>query len=71
MRCSCPHCGLYMIQNERGLESRCVCPGCFHTCNACMGTEQPPLSRDELMQNIQLRALLNRSDEDVYLDEND
>lgn len=35
-----------MVQDEKGIFSRCICPNCFHTCNACMGTEQKPLSQD-------------------------
>lgn len=37
-----------MVQDERGLESRCICPQCFATCAACMGTEQQPEHREGL-----------------------
>lgn len=36
MRCSCKRCGTYMIQQEQGTESRCICPQCFFTCTACV-----------------------------------
>lgn len=48
MRCTCQNCGEYMVQDEKGLFSRCVCPACLCTCNACLGTAQRPLTRDEL-----------------------
>lgn len=48
MRCSCQNCGEYMVQDEKGLNSRCICPNCFLTCSACMGTAQKPLDRDGL-----------------------
>ncbi len=38
MRCSCSHCGTYMIQQEKGANSTCICPKCQHTCDACMGS---------------------------------
>ena len=37
MRCGCPECGAYMVQQEKGTQSVCVCPNCFFTCDACMG----------------------------------
>ena len=48
MRCSCQNCGTYMVQDEKGLQSRCICPQCFNTCNACMGTQQQPVQREGL-----------------------
>jgi len=36
-----------MVQEEKGLESRCVCPECFAVCSACMGTRQEPLKAGE------------------------
>jgi hypothetical protein len=48
MRCSCQNCGAYMVQDEKGLGSRCVCPECLHTCSACMGTPQSPVERGRL-----------------------
>ena len=65
MRCGCPQCGIYMVQQEKGLLSGCVCPACLHACNACMGTEQPPMEADELSMQAQLRARL-RALEDRY-----
>lgn len=60
MRCSCQNCGIYMVQDERGLESRCICPNCFATCAACMGTEQTPVDGDRLEQISQLRERYDR-----------
>lgn len=58
MRCGCPQCGTYMVQQERGLKSGCMCPACGFSCNACMGTEQAPLSKEELrMRTLFLEAL--------------
>ena len=38
MRCSCSECGTYMVQQEKGAESCCICPQCLQTCNNCMGS---------------------------------
>ena len=38
MRCSCQRCGAYMVQDEKGVQSRCICPECFFVCSACIGT---------------------------------
>ncbi len=48
MRCSCQNCGAYMVQDEKGLGSRCICPECFTTCSACMGTPQKPADKEQL-----------------------
>ena len=48
MRCSCQTCGTYMVQDEKGILSRCICPECFATCNACLGTRQAPMDPDSL-----------------------
>ena len=53
MRCTCQNCGTYMVQDEKGLESRCVCPECFNSCSACMGTIGEPIERGD----IRLEAL--------------
>lgn len=60
MRCSCQKCGTYMVQDERGLESRCICPECFSTCSACMGTEQGPEHREGLELIAYLRERYDR-----------
>ncbi len=57
MRCGCPECGIYMIQREHGLGSGCVCPNCAFFCNACMGTEQPPLDVEELRRRMEEQSL--------------
>ena len=66
MRCSCQRCGTYMVQEERGLESRCICPQCFATCSACMGTAQKPEQRE----GLELIAYL-RQRYDMQLEEGD
>lgn len=38
MRCSCPQCGTYMVQWEKGANSACICPKCQYICDACMGS---------------------------------
>ncbi len=38
MRCSCILCGTYMVQQERGIDSYCICPNCQNTCSVCMGS---------------------------------
>lgn len=49
MRCSCKLCGTYMVQQEQGTESRCICPECFYTCSACVSPEGgQPLSPEGL-----------------------
>lgn len=55
MRCTCQGCGAYMVQEEKGLESRCVCPDCLLSCSACMGTAQQPVSRDALARLLEER----------------
>ena len=65
MRCSCQICGEYMVQDEKGLYSRCICPNCFNTCSACMGTAQGPMDREALR-----KALLERQRVDAEREEN-
>ena len=66
MRCTCQNCGAYMVQDEKGLFSRCVCPECFQTCNACMGTAQGPLDKERLQ-----KMLLERERYDVNHEQDD
>ena len=47
MRCGCPACGQFMVQQESGDYLGCVCPDCGYRCDACMGTDTV-LSRDEI-----------------------
>lgn len=49
-----------MVQDERGLESRCICPNCFWTCSACMGTEQTPVQKEGLELIAMLRERYDR-----------
>lgn len=51
-----------MVQDERGLESRCICPLCFFTCSACMGTPAQPKTPEELRMELRLRAALDEAD---------
>lgn len=48
MRCGCPHCGSFMIQEEEP-KSACACPHCSYRCNACLGTGTA-LTRDEILK---------------------
>ncbi|MDD3920210.1 MAG: hypothetical protein PHO41_03400 [Eubacteriales bacterium] len=69
MRCSCKACGTYMVQHEQGLESGCICPECFSKCNACMGTEQPPVSAASLTNEALLRARLREIEAEMEQEE--
>ncbi len=46
MRCGCPHCQTFMIQEEEPRQA-CVCPECGYRCNACLGTGTA-ITREEL-----------------------
>lgn len=65
MRCTCQSCGEYMVQDEKGLFSRCICPNCFQTCAACLGTQQTPLSADALRALVAERAQYDRVNADA------
>ena len=47
MRCGCPQCGAYMIQQDNGQFVGCRCPACDYRCDACMGTDSV-LSRADI-----------------------
>lgn len=53
-----------MVQDEKGLESRCICPECFTTCSACMGTPQQPASPEELRALMRERERYDAERED-------
>ena len=56
MRCSCQRCGTYMVQDEKGVQSRCICPQCFFTCSACVAASGgQPLDLDSLRMLALLR----------------
>lgn len=57
MRCSCRMCGTYMVQVEHGLQSGCKCPDCGNECHDCMGSEQPPMSVEQLKERMEFYAL--------------
>ncbi len=65
MRCTCQGCGAYMVQEEKGLESRCVCPDCLLSCSACMSTAQQPVSREALERLLEERRLWDDGQEDL------
>ena len=48
MRCGCPHCEAFMVQEENR-ENACVCPACGYRCNACLGTGTA-LSREDVLK---------------------
>ena len=50
-----------MVQDEKGLGSRCICPECFTVCSACMGTRQAPMEPDQLRFMLLQRERMTRS----------
>lgn len=69
MRCMCQNCGEYMVQDEKGILSRCICPNCFTTCNACLGTAQQPLDREGLRAMLIEREMHDRIEESLPADD--
>lgn len=68
MRCSCQRCGTYMVQDEKGVQSRCICPECFFTCSACVAESGgQPLDLDSL----RMLALLREAQGDGTAEEYD
>ena len=72
MRCGCPNCGAFMIQQESGAFLGCRCPDCDWRCDACMGTDTV-LSREEIARfqtsgGGRLDALERLAEEDAALD---
>lgn len=59
MRCSCQNCGEYMVQDEHGVDSRCICPVCFNTCSLCVNNQTVPKTREELQKIIKAREELD------------
>jgi hypothetical protein len=55
-----------MVHDEKGLGSRCICPECFATCSACMGTRQAPMDPDQLKFMLRQREMY---DEERDLDD--
>ena len=41
MVCGCQSCGTLMIQDEKGEDSKCICPHCGQSCVVCLGYERP------------------------------
>ena len=73
MRCGCPVCGAYMIQQEGGAYLGCHCPACDYRCDACMGTDTE-LSKEEISRfhesgDGRLSLLTRLAEEDAALDE--
>lgn len=69
MRCSCRVCGTYMVQDEKGIHSRCICPQCFATCSACMGTIGEPLDIESLKITAKLREIEGDQKTDIDFDD--
>ena len=45
-----------MVQDEKGVSSRCICPECFFTCSACVSESGGhPLDIDSLKMLALLR----------------
>ena len=65
MRCSCQRCGAYMVQDEKGVQSHCICPECFFICSACISTSGgQPLDLDSLRMLALLRETQGDGRED-------
>ena len=41
MVCGCEKCGTLMVQEQKGIQCRCVCPNCGNHCDICIGFERP------------------------------
>ena len=58
-----------MVQDEKGVQSRCICPECFFVCSACVSTDGgQPLDLESLRMLALLRETQGdgRSEEDEY-----
>ena len=54
-----------MIQVEHGLFSGCKCPDCGAECHDCMGSEQPPMSVEELkIRGMMLEVIRSREEDE-------
>ncbi len=51
-----------MVQQEKGVESTCICPNCFNTCSACMGNRTTVKSIEELKLEFLLRRESNENE---------
>ena len=71
MRCSCRECGVYMIQEEYGLESGCKCPNCGAMCHDCMGSKQQPLPAEALKELFVLGMFQGTNEADKTEKEDD
>ncbi len=50
-----------MVQDEKGVQSRCICPECFYTCSACVSAEGgQPLD----VESLKMLALLREEQGD-------
>ena len=50
-----------MVQDEKGVQSRCICPECFFTCSACV-TESGGKPLD--LESLRMLALLREAQGD-------
>ena len=59
MVCGCEFCGTLMVQEQHGVEGRCVCPKCGASCDICLGFEHPLSAQEirELLENGTLKTL--------------
>ena len=54
-----------MVQDEKGVQSRCICPECFFVCSACVGTSGgQPLDLDSLKMLALLREAQGDGEEE-------
>lgn len=68
MRCSCRNCGEYMIQDEHGIESCCICPICFTKCSLCINDRNQPLDREALYSLLKKRESMDLDSQNNYED---
>lgn len=57
-----------MVQDEKGIDSRCICPECFFTCSACVSTDGgKPLD----VESLKMLALLREAQGDGHMEEDE
>lgn len=62
MVCGCRQCGTLMVQEQKGLASRCICPACGEACDACLGTN----SQLEKGESLPLDIIMEYDDLNIY-----
>ena len=57
-----------MVQDEKGVQSRCICPECFFVCSACIGTEG---GKPWDVDSLRMLALLREAQGDGFVEDYD